>query len=113
MKRNLSFVDVTQPVFKYAGTTVTMFLFGEAHQDNFRQSEGSVVAISNALARSSEGKHDVSLKVTESSSILMLGTSSDFALCGSRKRVRPDAEWLHLLMRLSSEDFVQCEGPIS
>lgn len=68
-----------------------MFLFGDAHQNNFRESEGSVVAISNALARSSEGKEDVSLKVTEAASILKLGTSSDFALCGSRKRVRPHA----------------------
>ncbi|BDA42677.1 probable protein MCM10 homolog at N-terminal half [Coccomyxa sp. Obi] len=68
------------------GTTVTMFLFGDAHQDNFRESEGSVVAISNAAAGSSNRKEDVCLKVEESTSILKLGTSSDFALCGSRKR---------------------------
>ncbi|CAL8467671.1 g7209 [Coccomyxa elongata] len=68
------------------GTTVTVFLFGDAHQNNFRESEGSVVAIVNALAGSSKGKDEATLKVTESTSILKLGTSSDFALCGSRKR---------------------------
>ena len=63
-----------------------MFLFGDAHQDHFRESEGSVVAIFNASA-DSDGKGGLSLKVNEPSSILKLATSSDFALCGSRKKV--------------------------
>lgn len=68
-----------------AGATVTMLLFGDAHQDHFRESEGSVVAIFNAEA---DGKGGLTLKVNESSSILKLATSSDFALCGSRKKVK-------------------------
>ena len=113
----MSLVGCHSPSFQYAGTTVTVFLFGEAHQDNFRESEGSVVAIVNAVAGSSKGKDEATLKVTESTSILKLGTSSDFALCGSRKRVRPHAhpvQWLHPVPRLFAEDLsFNVRGPSS
>ncbi|EIE24646.1 hypothetical protein COCSUDRAFT_46891 [Coccomyxa subellipsoidea C-169] len=66
------------------GTMVTMFLFGDSHQEHFRESEGSLVAIMNAVAES-DGK-GLTLKVNEASSILKLATSADFAFCGSRKK---------------------------
>ncbi len=68
-----------------AGTMVTMFLFGDSHQEHFRESEGSLVAIMNAVAEN-DGK-GLTLKVNEASSILKLATSADFAFCGSRKKV--------------------------
>ena len=34
--------------WRTAGTTESCFLFGEAHQDHYRESQGAVVALFNA-----------------------------------------------------------------
>jgi hypothetical protein len=63
-----------------------MFLFGDAHEEHYRESERSVVAIFNAKAEV-HSKGELTLKVSELGSILKLGTAADFAFCGSRKKV--------------------------
>lgn len=69
-----------------AGTTISMFLFGNAYEEHYRESEGSVVAIFNAKA-DTDNKGEVALKVFELDTILRLGTSADFAYCGSKTKV--------------------------
>lgn len=69
-----------------AGTTISMFLFGNAHEEHFRESEGSVVAIFSARTDTDQ-KGKLSLKVFEPEAILKLGISADFAYCGSKTKV--------------------------
>jgi len=66
---------------------VTLFLFGDAHQSLYRESEGSIMAICNAQVSAGGQGKDISMKVSEPSSVYKLGTSADFALCGARKKV--------------------------
>lgn len=37
--------------WRMAGTTESCFLFGEAHQDHYRESQGAVVALFSARVR--------------------------------------------------------------
>ena len=69
------------------GVTVTLLLFGDAHQSLYRESEGSVMAICNARASSGGPGKGISLKVADPSSVYKLGTSADYALCGAKTKV--------------------------
>ena len=71
-----------------AGTSATLFLFGEAHQAHFRESEGAVVALFDARLDVRDG--EAALKVAEERCVLKLGTSADFALCGAKKKARDE-----------------------
>ena len=70
----------------HAGASVTLFLFGEAHQAHYRESEGAVVALFDARLDARDG--GAALKLFEERCILKLGTSADFALCGAKKKAR-------------------------
>ncbi|CAL5219574.1 g1434 [Coccomyxa viridis] len=69
-----------------AGVTVTVLLFGDAHQSLYRESEGAIMAICNARASAGGPGQGVSLKVSDPSSVYKLGTSADYALCGARTK---------------------------
>ena len=73
-----------------------MFLFGDAHQSLFRESEGSIMAICNARASAGGPGQGVSLKVSDPSSVYKLGTSADYALCGARTKVMVRMEALRM-----------------
>lgn len=65
---------------------MTVYLFGDAHQSLYRESEGSVMAICNARVSAGGEGRGLCMKVQDPSSVYKLGTSADFALCGARKK---------------------------
>jgi hypothetical protein len=71
----------------HAGASVTLLLFGEAHQAHFREAEGAVVALFDARLDTAHAGA-ASLKASEARGILKLGTSADYALCGAKKKAR-------------------------
>ena len=73
--------------------TVTVYLFGDAHQSLYRESEGSVMAICNARVSAVGEGRGLCMKVQDPSSVYKLGSSADFALCGARKKasLSPDS----------------------
>ncbi|KAK9830984.1 hypothetical protein WJX81_005397 [Elliptochloris bilobata] len=66
------------------GATESCFLFGEAHQDHYREAQGAVVALFNARARREGSKFDLSIET--GASVLKLGTSADMGFCNAQKK---------------------------
>jgi minichromosome maintenance protein 10 len=60
-------------------------LFGDAHAEHWKETEGSLVAVVAAKASKSEGR-DLSLSVDRGAQLFKLGTSADFALCKGERR---------------------------
>lgn len=86
-----------------------MLLFGDAHQEHFRETEGSVVAVFNAAADKDGMGGGVTLKVNESASILKLATACDFGLCGSKKKVTTTSflHWCIAIVLLAAVSLFQ------
>lgn len=68
----------------------SLFLFGEAYQKHWKESEGSIIALLNAsvLPAKKEGHRegDVSLSLDQPTQLMKLGTSNDYGICkGIRK----------------------------
>jgi hypothetical protein len=74
-----------------------VYLFGNAHQSLYKESEGSVMAICNARVSTGGEAHGLSMKVQDPSSVYKLGTSADFALCGARKKASLSFHSKHLV----------------
>ncbi|CAN6469666.1 unnamed protein product [Victoria cruziana] len=69
-----------------SGTSVSLFLFGDAYAKNAKESAGSVFGLFNAGTRKQTKGKEFSLSVFSASQIVRLGTSLDYGVCkGDRK----------------------------
>lgn len=64
---------------------LTLFLFGDAHRDHYKESEGAVLLITAPEAKLEEGR--LSLSTREAACLAPLGTSQDFAHCAGTTKV--------------------------
>ncbi|KAF3796454.1 MCM10-like protein [Nymphaea thermarum] len=68
------------------GTTVSLFLFGDAYAKNWKETVGSVFGLFNAGIRKETKGKEFSLSLFSASQIVKLGTSLDYGVCkGDRK----------------------------
>ncbi|KAL6749813.1 hypothetical protein V8C86DRAFT_3144665, partial [Haematococcus lacustris] len=70
-----------------AGTSITLFLFGQAHKELYKESEGSVVIVRAAkLKREERGPGQVSMSVEQPEQVQRIGHSPDFGFCLGKKQ---------------------------
>ncbi|KAB1207540.1 hypothetical protein CJ030_MR7G007539 [Morella rubra] len=70
--------------------TISLFLFGDAHQKNWKEHAGTVFALFNGAVRKDAVGTGFSLSVYSPSQILKIGTSVDYGVCkGKRKDGMP------------------------
>ncbi|CAN6482670.1 unnamed protein product [Victoria cruziana] len=72
------------------GTSVSLFLFGDAYAKNWKETVGSVFGLFNAGIRKETKGKEFSLSVFSASQIVKLGSSLDYGVCkGDRKDGTP------------------------
>ncbi|KAL5791194.1 hypothetical protein ACOSQ2_006082 [Xanthoceras sorbifolium] len=65
--------------------TVSVFLFGDAYEQNCKEEAGTVFALFNCAVRKAVKGSDFSLSVSYASRILKLGTSVDYGVCKGKR----------------------------
>lgn len=70
-----------------AGAALSVFLFGQAHQDHRGLTEGCLVALMNPKVKVGDKSPMVSISGEEG--LIKLGTAADFGRCKSRRQVFP------------------------
>ena len=65
---------------------MTLFLFGDAHREHYKECEGSVLLVSCPETKFEEGR--LSISTREPGVVALLGISPDFAYCAGTKGVR-------------------------
>lgn len=64
---------------------MTVFLWSSAHQEHWKETEGTVICLYNAVIRS-EGSSGPSLSISEPQQLQKIGTSVGFARCGGTRK---------------------------
>lgn len=73
-------------------TSVSLFLFGQAHRDLSGQAQaGSIIAILTARVRAEGG--DFSLNVEKGDQVLVLGIATEFGYCKATQKVCIRESW--------------------
>ncbi|KAJ0077208.1 hypothetical protein Patl1_36030 [Pistacia atlantica] len=66
--------------------TISVFLFGDAYQQNLKEQAGTVFALFNCTVRRDTKGPGFSLTVTSPSQILKMGTSVDYGVCKGKRK---------------------------
>lgn len=66
--------------------TVSVFLFGDAYQKNWKEQAGTVFALFNCSVRKDVKGPGFSLSVSSASQIIKMGTSVDFGVCKGKRK---------------------------
>lgn len=67
-------------------TSMTVFMFGAAYDDHFRETEGMVVALVAPKTRTEGG--EFALTVDRGDQVWVLGRATDFGYCKAQRKVR-------------------------
>ncbi|XP_024532694.1 protein MCM10 homolog isoform X1 [Selaginella moellendorffii] len=67
-------------------STVSLFLFGDAYKEHWKEAVGSVIAVFDAKVRHDDKKGDFSLSVADVNQLTVVGTSLDFAICNGKRK---------------------------
>nr|CAN73626.1 hypothetical protein VITISV_026638 [Vitis vinifera] len=90
--------------------TVSVFLFGDAYQKNWKEQAGTVFALFNCSVRKDAMGNGFSLSVYSPGQILKLGTSVDYGVC---KGKRKDGMACTLVINKTPDDLTQAPCVIS
>eukprot|EP00741_Cyanophora_paradoxa_P004986 tig00000842_g4833.t1 len=91
-------------LYDLSGTAVSVFLFGRAYTEHWKETEGSLVAILNPKIMESRERSGVALSVYEGSQIARIGFSAQFGKC---RGVRKDGHPCKAVVNRDQGDF--CE----
>ena len=89
------------------GSSAALFLFGEAYQQHWKESEGVVIAVLNPKTDCPDNgdKHDdLSFSIAKPGQLMVMGTSKDFGKCQS---VRKDGQPCGNVVNLSECPYCQ------
>ena len=91
------------------GCSAALFLFGDAYQQHWKESEGVVIAVLNPktdvpASESSDRHDDLSFSIQKAGQLLIMGASKDFGKCQS---VRKDGQPCGNVVNLSECPYCQ------
>ncbi|KAG0568056.1 hypothetical protein M758_7G180800 [Ceratodon purpureus] len=67
------------------GAVISVFVFGDAYSQNWKESTGAVFAVFSAKVRLDEKSKQPSLSIFNANQILKIGSSADFAVCNGKR----------------------------
>ncbi|KAE8698737.1 glycosyl hydrolase family 35 family protein [Hibiscus syriacus] len=66
--------------------TISLFLFGDAYEQNCKEQVGTVVTLFSCSVRKDSKGSGFSLRATASNQILKIGTSADYGVCKGKRK---------------------------